>query len=89
MRYRLKETGNWRNSIDNCQKDSIDDDEDCGIKFLGIRLCFKYFCLFGRIFCKKCKGSCPENPSHSCCPDNHEYGCENGSDPLCGGGFFW
>ena len=88
VRYRLKETGDWRNSIKNCNKDSIDDDEDCGIKFLGIRLCFKYFCLFGRIFCKKCKGSCPDNPNHSCCPDNHEYGCENGSDPLCGGGFF-
>ncbi len=87
-RVKLKETGSWRNSIDNCQKRDINDDEDCGIKFLGIRLCFRYFCLFGRFFCKKCGGSCQGDNSHSCCPDNYEYGCENGSGSLCGGGFF-
>jgi hypothetical protein len=46
---------------------------------LSIQL--KYRCLLGPVFCKKCKASCPEGQTHSCCPvipngENAGSGCE-------------
>ncbi len=74
--YKLAESGSWRNSIRDCTKDNIDD--DCsGIKIFGICIQIQYWCLFGGIFCKRCKASCPGDPDHDC-----NLGLE------CGGGLF-
>ena len=97
-RVKLSDSGNWRESIISCDKDNINDPpEPCGVKFLGIRLCLKYKCLFGAVFCKKCRASCPNSSNgnfntepHSCCGDaagGGAYGCPE-NPAVCGGGFF-
>ena len=74
--FKLAESGSWRNSITDCTKDDIND--DCGgIKIFGICIQIQYWCLFGAIFCKRCRASCPGEPNHDC-----NLGLE------CGGGLF-
>jgi hypothetical protein len=64
--------------------------DDCApgyVKILGSCWGLKYFCLFGGIFCKRCKPSCntgDNSDGHSCC-GTQEYGCPS-NPAICGGG---
>ena len=82
-RYRLNSTGPWPNSIKSCSKDPLP--AGCaGTSILGFCFQLKFKCLFSGIFCKKCKSSCPEGDTHSCCPSSsHEWGCDN-NEAGCG-----
>lgn len=42
---------------------------------LDITINIKWKCLFSEFLCKKCKPSCPEGQTHSCCPGGYDYDC--------------
>ena len=81
-RWRLKEGGNWRNSIKNCDKQNISTTCD-GIKIFGTCFQLKFKCILSGLLCKKCKGYC-DGSLHSCCPSsNYAYECPDNS-AQCG-----
>jgi len=69
-----------------CGKCRCNPDGDETAEF-SLQIQLKWGCLFGRLFCKKCKSSCPEGQPHSCCPiinngegdDPNETVCNNES----------
>ena len=78
-RYKLKETGSWRNSITNCDKQDLGLPCD-GLKILGVCFQLKYTCLISKLLCKKCNGYCPDGN------DGCNTGVVTGSEQCCDDG---
>ena len=73
----VNENVSWRESITNCDKEVYDPCDCDGVKILGICFQLQYWCLFGAVFCKKCRPSCPDGENHDC-----------NKGVQCGGGLF-
>ena len=48
-----------------------------------LQITIKWACFFGRVFCKRCKSSCPEGQAHSCCPILNNGEGTNPNTTLC------
>ena len=49
----------------------------------SLQIQLKWGCLFGRLFCKKCKSSCPEGQPHSCCPIKNNGEGDDPNESVC------